>query len=269
MPLEYPVDEKSIDRTSAELTGWLEPLARLKQALAKDEFNLFCQPIRSLKDKRYVMGEVLVRMREEEAALLPPGDFFPVFEHYRMMPQLDRWVLRHTIKRLQAGSSLPRFTINLAGQTIDDVGFPGFVAAELAGAGVAASGIAFEIDENDALTRAEACARFAGAVKAIGCGVLLDGFGRKAVSFQPLKALRADFVKVDGSIVRRVVNFEASRRKLQAIVRVADSLHIGVVAECVEDQNLLVHLKALGVGYAQGFGVHPPYPIDDRVAASA
>jgi EAL domain-containing protein (putative c-di-GMP-specific phosphodiesterase class I) len=268
MPLEYPVDEKSIDRTSAELTGWLEPLERLKEALAKDDFSLFCQPIRSLKDGTYAMGEVLVRMREEEAALLPPGDFFPVFEHYRMMPQLDRWVLRHTIKRLRAGSCLPRFTINLAGQTIDDVAFPGFVAAELKGSGVAASGIAFEIDENDALTRAEACARFAGAVKAIGCGVLLDGFGRKAVSFQPLKALRADFVKVDGSIVRRLVSVEASRRKMQAIVRVAESLHIGVVAECVEAQDLLVHLKVLGVGYAQGFGVQQPYPID-RVVASA
>src|SRR5687768_14121593 len=67
MPLEYPVDEKSIDRTSAELSGWLQPLARLKQALAKDEFSLYCQPIRSLQDGRYAMGEVLVRMREEEA----------------------------------------------------------------------------------------------------------------------------------------------------------------------------------------------------------
>jgi len=122
MPLEYLVGEKSIDRTSAELSGFLQPLARLKQALAKDEFSLYCQPIRSLRDGRYAMGEVLVRMREEEAALLPPGDFFPVFEHYRMMPQLDRWVLRHTIKRLQAGSRVPQFTVNLAGQTIEDLG---------------------------------------------------------------------------------------------------------------------------------------------------
>ena len=262
------MDEKSIDRTSSELTGWLQPLARLKEALAKDEFSLYCQPIRSLKDGRYAVGEVLVRMREEEAALLPPGDFFPVFEHYRMMPQLDRWVLHHTIKRLQAGSRLPRFTLNVAGQTIEDVEFPKFVAAELASAGVAAAGIAFEIDETDALNRAEACARFASAVKAIGCRLLLDGFGRKAVTFQPLKVLRVDFVKVDGSIVRKLLKAEASRRKMQAIVRVAEALNVGVVAECVEEQDLLVHLKVLGVGYAQGFGVHPPHPID-RVAASA
>jgi EAL domain-containing protein (putative c-di-GMP-specific phosphodiesterase class I) len=261
------VDEKSIDRTSAELTGWLQPLARLKQALAKDEFSLYCQPIRSLKDNRYVMGEVLVRMREEEAALLPPGDFFPVFEHYRMMPQLDRWVLRHTIKRLQAGSRLPQFTLNLAGQTVEDVEFPKFVAAELMSAGIAASGIAFEIDENDALARPDACARLASAVKSIGCSVLLDGFGRKAVTFEPLKVLRVDFVKVDGSIIRKLVNVESARKKMQAIVRVAEALKIGVVAECVEEQDLLMHLKALGVGYAQGFGIHQPQPIEKVAAA--
>ena len=261
------MDEKSIDRTSAELTGWLQPLARLKQALAKDEFSLYCQPIRSLQDGRYTMGEVLVRLREEEAALLPPGDFFPVFEHYRMMPQLDRWVLRHTIKRLKAGSRLLRFTLNLAGQTIEDAEFPKFVASELMASGVAASGIAFEIDESDALLRPEACARLASAVNAIGCPVLLDGFGRKAVTFEPLKVLRVDFVKVDGSIIRKLIKAEAAVKKMQAIVRVAEALHIGVVAECVEEQDLLVRLKALGVGYAQGFGVSQPLPID-RIAAT-
>jgi EAL domain-containing protein (putative c-di-GMP-specific phosphodiesterase class I) len=267
MSLEYPVDDKSIDRTSAELTGFLQPLARLKQALAKDEFSLYCQPIRSLQDGRYAMGEVLVRMREEEAALLPPGDFFPVFEHYRMMPQLDRWVLRHTIKRLKEGSRVPRFTVNLAAQTIEDTEFPKFVAAELMGSGIAASGVAFEIDENDALTRPEACARFASAVKPIGCGVLLDGFGRRAVTFEPLKVLRVDIVKIDGSLIRKLLNAETALKKIQAIVRVAEALKIGVVAECVEEQDLLVRLKALGVGYAQGFGVHQPLPID-RIAAA-
>jgi EAL domain-containing protein (putative c-di-GMP-specific phosphodiesterase class I) len=260
------VDEKSIDRTSAELSGWLQPLARLKQALAKGEFSLYCQPIRSLQDGRYAMGEVLVRLREEEVALLPPGDFFPVFEHYRMMPQLDRWVLRHTIKRLKAGSRLPLFTLNLHWQTIEDAEFPKFIAAEMMSSAVAAAGVAFEIDESDALNRQEACTRFAAAVKSIGCAVLLDGFGRKAVTFEPLKALRVDFVKVDGSIIRKLAGAEAARKKVQAIVRVAEVMKIGVVAECVEEQDLLVHLKALGVGYAQGFGVYQPHPID-RIAA--
>src|SRR6185503_5926175 len=117
----------------SELTGWADPVARLRQAIEKDEFALFCQPILTLAPEGgYPMGEVLVRMREEEKALLPPGDFLPVFEHYRMMPQLDRWVVRHAAKHLAQGSRIAAFTINVSGQTLDDAEFPRFVAGQLA-----------------------------------------------------------------------------------------------------------------------------------------
>ena len=136
------MDEKSIDRTSAELAGWPDPLARLHEALQKNEFALYCQPILALTGEmrgqsRYPLAEVLVRMREEERALLPPGEFLPVFEHYGMMPQLDRWVLRHTVQQLARGSRIPRFTINVSGQTLRDAEFPQFAAAELCAAGLA------------------------------------------------------------------------------------------------------------------------------------
>ena len=74
------------------------------------------------------MAEVIVRMREEEQALLPPGDFLPVFEHYKMMPQLDRWVVRHTARHLMGGSRIPRFMINVSTQTLTDAQFAPFVA---------------------------------------------------------------------------------------------------------------------------------------------
>lgn len=222
MPLEYLVDEKSLDRTSAELAGWPDPLARLREALQKNEFALYCQPILALAaqtsaDARYPIGEVLVRMREEERALLPPGEFLPVFEHYGMMPQLDRWVMRHVVQQL-------------------------------------------------ALARPESAAGFAAAVKAYGGGVLIDGFCRRAVSFAPVTSLRPDLVKVDGSVIRKIVTSEAAQTKLKAVLRVAGALGIGVVAECVEEQDQLLRLKALDVAYAQGFGVFQPQPIE-RVAA--
>src|SRR5688572_18168037 len=234
--LEYRVDEKSIDQTSAELTGWPQPLARLREALEKDEFTLYCQPIAALRagGERFAMAEVLVRMREEERALLPPGEFLPVFEHYGMMPQLDRWVLQHTVQQLARGSRFARFTINVSGQTLRDAAFPGFAAA----------------------------------LRAYGGGVLIDSFCRRAVSFAPFKALRPAFVKVDGSVIRKLGASEAAQTKLKAVVRVAEALGMGVVAECVEQQELLERLRALDVGYAQGFSVFQPAPIE-RVAAKA
>ena len=247
-----------------ELAGWADPPARLREALAKDEFRLYCQPIAALDgaSARYPMAEVLVRMREEEAALLPPGEFLPVFEHYGMMPQLDRWVFRHTVRALAAGSRIPRFTINVSGQTLQDAAFPAFAAAELRAAKVATDAVMFEIDESDVLARLEAAARFSAAVKAYGGGLLIDGFCRRAVSFAPFKALRLDHVKVDGSVIRKLLVNEAAQTKLKAVVRVAQALGIGVVAECVEEQDVLLRLKAFDVGYAQGFGIFQPQPIE-------
>jgi len=263
MPLEYPVDEKSIDRTSAELAGWSNPLARLQDALRKDEFALYCQPILAFAGaERYPMAEVLVRMREEERALLPPGEFLPVFEHYGMMPQLDRWVLRHVVQHLARGSRIPRFTVNVSGQTLREAEFPEFAAAELRAAGLAMDAVLFEIDESDVLARLEAAARFAAAVKAYGGGVLIDSFCRRAVSFAPFKALRPDYVKVDGGVIRKLLTHEPAQTKLKAVMRVSAAIGIGVIAECVEEQDVLARLKALKVGFAQGFGVAQPQPIE-------
>jgi EAL domain-containing protein (putative c-di-GMP-specific phosphodiesterase class I) len=257
------VDERFLERMESELAGWADPVARLKQALEKDEFALFCQPILALKGaERYPMGEVLVRLREEERALLPPGEFLPVFEHYRMMPQLDRWVVRHVVLQLAGGSRLRRFTVNVSGQTLADPDFPAFVAAELMRSGVAAGSLLFEIDESDTLSELPAATRFATAIKSIGGGLLIDGFCRRAVSFAPLKALRVDYVKVDGSVVRKLLTSGVAATKMNAILRVAEATGLGVVAECVEGEDVLARLKALGVGFAQGFGVHPPHPID-------
>jgi EAL domain-containing protein (putative c-di-GMP-specific phosphodiesterase class I) len=272
MPLEYLVEEKSLDRTSAELAGWSNPLLRLREALQKNEFSLYCQPILALTvqmsgDARYPIAEVLVRMREEERALLPPGEFLPVFEHYGMMPRLDRWVLRHAVQQLARGSRIPRFTINVSGQTLQDEAFPAFAAAELRSAKVPMDAVMFEIDESDVLARLETATRFAAAVKAYGGGVLIDGFCRRAVSFAPFKALRPEYVKVDGSVIRKLLTHEPAQTKLKAVIRVSETLGIGVIAECVEERDVLARLKALDVGFAQGFGVYPPQPIE-RVAAA-
>src|SRR4051812_49319437 len=175
------MDDKFLERMDSELTGWKDPVARLRNAIERDEFTLYSQPILSLSQAGgYPMGEVLLRLREEENALLPPGDFLPVFEHYHMMPQLDRWVVRNTLKRLAAGSRIPRFTVNVSGETLADADFPRFVATQLTLLKVAADRLLFEIDESDLLLHPEVAAVFAAACRKLGNGILIDGFGRRA-----------------------------------------------------------------------------------------
>lgn len=253
--------DKSIDQTDVHLAAGLNAPSRLRQALDNNEFALYCQLVLALDaGERYPMAEILVRLHEEEKAMLPPGEFLPVFEHYRMMPQLDRWITRQVIRRLAQGSRPPRLSINISSQTIEDDEFPKFVAAEIKAA--PAGSVLFEIAEADLLARAEPVARFVAAVKAAGGGIVIDGFGRKSVSFAPLAALQPEFVKVDGSITRKLVSSEGALAKLAAMQRVGAVIGFGVIAECVEEQEVLARLKALGVGYAQGFGVHVPQAID-------
>lgn len=254
-----PLDQKM----DAELSGWNEPASRLREALAKDELALYCQPIAALSGSvRFPMAEILIRLREEEKAMLPPGEFLPVFEHYRLMPELDRWVVRKVVQHLVAGSLVPRFSVNVSSQTLDDPGFAKAVALELVTQAVPGTALLFEISESDTLARLEATLKFVTAIRAVGCGVVVSGFGRRSASFQALKALRPELVKVDGVITRKIFGSPSSEPKLKAILRVAEVIGFATVAEMVEEQDILTRLKALGVRYAQGFGIRQPHPLE-------
>lgn len=261
------MEKNFLDDMDQALSGWSDPAAQLREVLQKDELQLYCQPILTLASSQFEIAEVLVRLRAEEKTLAPPGDFLPVFEHFGMMSDLDRWVTRHVIGHISEGSRIARFSINVSGQTLEDPGFPGFVAQELARARVPPAALLFEIDESDILNGPAAAASFAAAMKPVGGGLMIDGFARRSVSFAPLTTLRVDFIKIDGSIVRKILKSEVALAKLNAVVRVGKVIGVGVIAECVEEQDILLRLKALGVGYAQGFGIDQPLAIE-RVALS-
>jgi len=261
------MDEKFLSEMDQQLTGWSDPVARLKEALAKDEFALYCQPIAALAGAGgFPIAEVLVRLREEETAMLPPGEFLPIFEHYGMMPLLDRCVVRHVVRHLKGGSRIPGFSLNVNSKTLEEGGLAAFAAAELKAARLPPAALQFELDEQDVIGRQQACARFAREIKTAGCGIMIDGFGRQSVSFSQLESISPTFVKVDGSIIRKLLKAPQAQNKLTAVVRVGEAAGFGVIAECVEEQDVLLQLKKLGVGYAQGFGVVRPQPIESVAA---
>jgi EAL domain-containing protein (putative c-di-GMP-specific phosphodiesterase class I) len=267
---EAATGESPADVTDPALAGWSRPAERLKRALEKDEFALYCQPILALSDAaspHYPLGEVLVRLREEEQAMLPPGEFLPILEHYRMLPLLDRWVVQHLVKRLVAGARLPAFTMNLSSQTLEDAEFPGHVVAAVRAADLRPGALVFEIEEQELLARTERVAELAAAFRSVGVGVLIDGYGRKAVSFTPLLKVEPSYVKVEGSIIRKLLTSTVAQTKLDAILRVGSTAQVNVIAECVEEPEILAKLRSMGVPYAQGFGIVPPQPIDNVSSA--
>ena len=255
--------ERFLARMDGELAGWPEPAMRLRDAIDHDHFRLYAQPIVALAPEGDVtLFEVLVRLREEEALMLPPGEFLPAFEHYGMLVELDRWVLRHGLRYVESADRATKFSINVSAQTLADPAFLAFAAVQLRLAGVAPERVVFELEERDVLERADAVRAFAEGVRAVGCGLLVDGFARRAVSFEPLVALRSNYVKVDGTVVRNVLRSRNALAKLRAIVRVGAAIGIGVIAECVEEGEVLAAVREAGVGFAQGFGIGPAEPIE-------
>ena len=160
-------------------------------------------------------------------------------------------------------SRLARFTVNVSGQTLAHPQFSHFFAEMANAARVATASILFEIEETDLLERPREAAKFGSEIREAGGGIVVDGFGREAVSLAPLKALRPDYVKFDGTIIRRLCANDAAAGRVKAMLRICDSLRIGLIAECVEEPAVLARLEALGVRHAQGFGLSRPRPIEE------
>jgi EAL domain-containing protein (putative c-di-GMP-specific phosphodiesterase class I) len=251
-----------------ELSGWGDPPERIRQAIQNDGFDLYAQEIVALRPHAHVasMHELLMRMRDEEQNLVPPGTFLPIAERFGLMPDIDRFVVRKALAACVAARSSanaaaqPLLCINLARASIEDRSFPEFVARALQQAGVAGQTLCFEIADNDAIACMPAAARLANALKPLGCRFALDGFGRLGVGFDVIKTLPLDFLKIDGSIVLQILRVPEALAKVRAIQRVCKVIGIRTIAEMVESDEVKERLRAVEIDYAQGFGIAQPRP---------
>jgi len=253
-----------------QLTGWADPETRLRQALDRDEFRLYCQKIVAVADpaRPQPYYEILMRLQEEEDNLTPPGAFIPVAEHYNMTTQLDYWVVRNVInwhcrhRRNTPYWQSSMYSINLFASTIGNSGFSAFVQKQLAANEMPPQALCFEVVEEEAIERLAATARFVADLRRIGCRVALGGFGGGKVSFDTLKHLPVHFLKIDGGIIRDVENNPVNLAKVKAIGRVSKVIGVQTIAQFVENDEVLKNLAAFGIDYAQGFGIGRPQSIE-------
>ena len=184
------------------------------------------------------------------------------------MPLVDRWVIHHTLKALTArwktiAKDDPVFCINLSGQSFANPGFQAFIMDEIREADVPPQNICFEVTETVAISHIDDAVRFMTSLRNFGCTFSLDDFGAGLSSFGYLKVLPVDYLKIDGSFVREVTNDEVSRSMVDAISQIGKTMGLSIVAEFVGDDETQDILRAIGVDYAQGFGVGKPAPFDE------
>lgn len=246
-----------------------DPRSKLVRALERNEFLLFAQKVLPLKPLPFDHGsyEILLRLREEEDNLLPPGGFIPMAERYGMTEDIDRWVVHNVIAWAMEHRSthpewdIPMFSINLSEAAIVNPKFAHFVRQELQRSGFPPSQLCFEIGELETISNHDNVRNFIAALKPTGCRFTVDDFGSVKLSFSNLSGLRLDFVKIDGVIIQNMFKTPADLSKLKAIVSICEKMGMHTVAEFVEDDRTLEKLREIGVEYAQGFGIDRPGPI--------
>lgn len=250
---------------TGELTGWRKTRQRVEQAFTRDEFVLYQQRIEPLGSGApdTLFMELLVRHVDEEKHLTPPGAFLPVLEHYNMMPELDRWVTRRIIRwhASHAGERPMLFSINAAPDTLSDRALPEYVEEHLLEHDVPASALCFEIPLNDLMAHLQPMRPVVKNLKALGCRIAIGGVGKEPVSFKPIRSVRADFVKIDGSLVLQLHRDSGASAKADAIGRVCHAHGMQTIAEFVEESETLEKLKEMGIDHAQGFGISRPAPL--------
>ena len=254
------------DRLLAQRRGEMQWLQQIQYALENDRFRLFYQPIIALnQDQSTCYGEILLRL-EGENELILPNAFLPTAERYHLMPEIDRWVVRHALLQLQKysqGLGEVYFSINLSAQSLCDERFLSFVLDEMKTSGVQPDRLCFEVTETTAVTNMSRAVQFMTTLKHEGCRFALDDFGSGLSSFNYLKNLPVDYLKIDGSFVKDMDVNKIDRAMVDSINRIGHLMGMKTVAEFVSSEEVLMELKTLGVDFTQGYHVGMPGPLDE------
>ena len=257
----YSSDDTELARHHTELE-WVQ---RIKECLNNDQFCLYYQEIRPVSDS---VGEshyeILLRMIDSDGGMVPPASFIPAAERYHLMPVIDRWVVKSAFelvsKRQDSGKDF-RITINLSGQSLGDQEFCDYVIAMIEQYNINTDSICFEITETAAVSNLTSADEFITRMRSTGCSFSLDDFGSGLSSFSYLKNLQVDFLKIDGSFVRDIIDDPVDHAMVAAINQVGHIMGVKTVAEFVENETVLERLRMIGIDYVQGYAIGRPEPL--------
>ncbi len=235
--------------------------ALIKGALEQDQLQLLYQPIVSLQGDQTEKYEVLLRMLNDENEYILPSQFLPIAEQTGQLVEIDRWVIKHAVDALaehRAQGAETQFFIKISAATLLDEELVQFIKECTREARLPGDALTFEIAEKHASQYLKHAKTFIKTLQELRCKTALEHFGAGPNSFQLLKHLPVDFLKIDGSFIHNLASDNDNQAMVKSILDTASSMNKQCIAEYVQDAHSLAVLWQSGIHFIQGNFLQEP-----------
>ncbi|HYC42715.1 MAG TPA: EAL domain-containing protein [Noviherbaspirillum sp.] len=240
--------------------------SQLRRALERDEFLVQYQPLVDLRDGRIIGAEALVRWRHPEFGLVAPAKFIPLAEEIGLIAGIGEWVMRTACRQAKAwhdaGYPDIQVSVNLSAPQLVRPEFESEVAGALEASGLPPHCLELEITESASMRSPEHTVLLLLKLKAMGISIAIDDFGTGYSNLSYLKRFPVDRLKLDRSFVSDITGNPDDSALAHAIIGMAHSLDLTVVAEGVETSAQVRHLSRFGCDEMQGYYFSPPVDPD-------
>ena len=259
-----------LDETAQRFNKELETAVFIKEALHQgpSKFELFAQAIVPFQyETEQVSYEILIRMWDKDNNFIPPDSFLPTAQRYQRMHEVDMWVLWNYLENVTKYSehltNLHSAHINLAGSSLTHPDFQAKVKEAVTHFNFPWSKLELEVTETSAVGNFNKANEFITWLKNVGIGLALDDFGTGMASFEYLKSMPFDVVKIDGSFVKDMHTDPIDKAVIKYIHEISELKGQETVAEYVETQEDVDELRKIGITYGQGYFLGKPKPLSD------
>ncbi len=250
----FSSEDEGRERANARVI-WSE---RIAGALRDERFELHFQPLMEIASGKVWRAEALLRMRDPQGELVMPDSFIPIAEENGQIEAIDHWVLANAIALMQKYPEIS-LSVNLSANALQDPSLPPDVKRMLKRYAVDPKRLTFEITETIAINRLSNAIHLMGEIQQLGCRFALDDFGSGYASYAYLRQLPVNDVKIDGAFIRDIAHSQEDQIFVRAVTDMAHGMGKRVVAEFVENEEIVDVLRELGVDFAQGYFIGRPF----------